>query len=197
MTQDELNQLALERQAKAWKILEESKIARVWEEAGCRVNVIGSLKMGLLINHNDIDLHVYSSNITEESSFEIASRISALSGVTEMTCINGLHTDEHCMAWHVKYRPEEGDEWKFDIIHIESGSEYDGFFERMAERITAVMTPVQRDTILRLKYETPESEVIHGVEYYEAVIANGVTELNALHQWIESHRSQPPYYWVP
>ncbi len=55
------------------------------------------------------------------------------------------------MAWHVLYKAEDGETWQFDIIHIEDGTEYDGFFEKMADRIVEVITPQQREAILRLK----------------------------------------------
>lgn len=197
MNQKEISRLAAVRQEEAHKVLATSGIAQVWKDAGCRVNIIGSLRMGLLATHRDIDLHVYSSGITEASTFAIAARMSALPGVTEITAINGLHTDEHCMAWHVKYQDKDGKIWKFDIIHIEAGTEYDGYFERMADRIITVMTPLQRDTILRLKFETPAYESIKGVEYYEAVIAGGITSLEDLRNWVKQHLQQSPYYWIP
>ncbi len=197
MNQQEINGLARANKEKALTVLSKSRIKDVWENAGCRVNIIGSLRMGLIASHRDIDLHVYSSDITEESTFAIAAKMSALPGVTEITCINGLHTEERCMAWHVKYKTDDEEIWKFDIIHIETGSEYDGYFEHMADRIVAVMTPEQHDTILRLKFETPENEIIHGVEYYEAVISDNITTLNDLRQWVIAHRDKPPYYWIP
>ncbi|MDE6843575.1 MAG: phosphoglycerate mutase family protein [Muribaculaceae bacterium] len=197
MNQKEINHLATVRQEEARNVLAVSGIAQVWEDAGCRVSLIGSLRMGLLMSHRDIDLHVYSDNITEASTFAIAARMSALPGIIEIASVNGLHTEEHCMAWHVKYRAQDGEEWKFDIIHIEAGTEYDGYFERMAERIMTVMTPTQRDTILRLKYETPSDEYIKGVEYYEAVIADGITLLEDLRKWLEVHRQKRVYYWIP
>ena len=197
MNQKEINALAAAKQREALKVYVESGIPEIWETAGCMVNIIGSLKMGLLITHNDIDLHVYSKNITEESTFRIASGMSALPGVVDMTCINGLHTDEHCMAWHVKYRADDGEIWKFDIIHIEEGSQYDGFFENMAKRISETLTERQRETILRLKFETPQNEVIHGVEYYEGVIADNVDTIDELRKWVVAHRKKPPYYWIP
>ena len=43
-------------------------------------------------------------------------------------------------------------------IHMPKGSAYDGYFERVADRIAAVLTDQTRETILRLKYETPETE---------------------------------------
>ena len=61
-----------------------------------------------------------------------------------------------------------------DMIHIREGSRYDGYFEKVAQRISEIMTDEIRETILRLKYETPETEKIIGVEYYQAVLRDGV-----------------------
>ncbi len=196
MTEKEILGLAERAREKALRVLGSSKIADIWESAGCRVNIVGSLRMGLLAAHRDIDLHVYSSGITEAESFAIAAQIAKLPGVTEIRCINGLATDEHCIAWHIFYM-YEGEKWQFDVIHIEEGTEYDGYFERMADRIIEVMTPEQRLAILRLKFETPEGKDFHGVEYYEAVIADGVRSMADLEEWVAAHRSQPPHYWLP
>lgn len=197
MNQDEIRDMALANQQEAIKVLEQSGIADIWNEAGCRVNIVGSLRMGLLASHRDIDLHVYSSGITEESSFAIAARIAHNPNVTEIKCINGLHTDEHCMAWHMFYKAANEKIWQFDIIHIEEGTEYDGYFERMADKIVEVMTPGQRDIILRLKFETPQGRDYHGVEYYEAVIADGIREMFDFEKWVGEHRKKKPYYWIP
>ncbi len=196
MNQQEINLQAAVNQQKAFRVLEASGIADVWKQSGCRVNLIGSLKMGLLASHQDIDLHVYSKGITEASSFAIASQIAKLPNVVEMKCINGLHTDEHCMAWHISYR-HDVEIWQFDVIHIEEGTHYDGFFERMAERISAVMSPAQKDTILRLKFETPSGKDYHGVEYYEAVIADGIDNMADFEKWVTEHRKKQMYYWIP
>lgn len=197
MNQNQINDLALANQKKAREVLEQSHIAGIWTDAGCRVNLVGSLRMGLLAAHRDIDLHVYSSGITTESSFAIAAEIAKNPKVTEIKCINGLHTDEHCISWHLFYNADDGAIWQFDIIHIEEGTEYDGYFERMADRIVEVMTPGQRDLILRLKFETPEGRDYHGVEYYEAVIADGVTTMEEFESWVTDHRKKDPYYWIP
>ncbi|MCM1505234.1 MAG: phosphoglycerate mutase family protein [Muribaculum sp.] len=197
MNQEEIRDLALANQKKAFEVLEQSGIAEVWKGAGCRVNLVGSLRMGLLASHRDIDLHVYSSGITEESSFAIASKIARNPKVTEIKCVNGLHTDEHCMAWHVFYEVDDEGVWQFDIIHIEEGTEYDGYFERMADRIVEVMTTEQKDVILRLKFEMSDGKDFHGVEYYEAVLADGVKEMSDFEFWVTEHRKKQPYYWIP
>ena len=183
-------------QLRARQVLDESGIVKIWQSAGCRVNLVGSLSMGLLASHRDIDLQVYSKNITVENSFAIAAKIAANQNVTEIRCINGLHTDEHCVAWHIFYN-FEGEIWQLDIIHIEEGTAFDGYFERMADRIVEVMTTTQRETILRLKFETPHGCDWHGVEYYEAVIADGVSSIEEMKSWVAEHRKKTAYYWCP
>lgn len=196
MNQQEIFELASVNQKRARKVLETSGISKIWLQNGCRVNLVGSLRMGLLASHRDIDLHVYSKGITEEKSFAIASCIAKLPNVTEIRCINGLHTEEHCIAWHILYK-YEGEIWQFDVIHIEDGTKYDGYFERMADRILEDMTPIQKETILRLKFETPTDKDYHGVEYYESVIADGVSNMEDFEKWVNEHRKKPIYYWIP
>ena len=196
MNQQEVFDLAFVNQERARGVLESSGIADVWERNGCHVNLVGSLRMGLLASHRDIDLHVYSKGITEEGSFAIAAQVARLPGVTEIRCINGLHTDEHCVAWHIFYRCDD-EVWQFDVIHIEEGTEYDGFFERMADRIVEVMTSGQKEIILRLKFEAPSGSDFHGVEFYEAVIADGISNMVEFEEWITDHRKKPMYYWIP
>lgn len=182
---------------RAIEVLEASKIMEIWKSAGADVRLVGSLRMGLIARHRDIDLHVYSTGIDELGSFSIASAMARDTRVIELKCINGLHTDERCMAWHVKYRMGDDEIWQIDIIHIEKCSSYDGYFEEMADRIKALLTPELRELILRLKFETPENEEIHGVEYYEAVLSDGIDNLCDLRDWIKIHRAKAPYYWMP
>ena len=40
-----------------------------------------------------------------------------------------------------QYRDDEDTIWQIDIIHIEEGSRYDGYFERMADRIGEIVSP--------------------------------------------------------
>lgn len=197
MNQTEIRALAAANQNVARQVLLESGIIRILQDAGCRVNLIGSLRMKLLVTHCDIDLHIYSSGITVESSFALMARVAADPRVAEIKCINGLHTEERCIAWHLIYNSPAHGTWKFDIIHIEQDSAYDGYFERMADRILEVMTPDQRDTILRLKYEAPDDRDYHGVEFYEAVIADGISNMTDFQNWVSSHREKAPYYWIP
>ena len=199
MELSEIKQISTQFQDKAKQILKESKFINILEGNGLRVNLIGSLRMGLMVNHRDVDLHIYSKNITIESSFQVISKLAANPNVIETLCINGLNTDEHCVEWHLKYKDDENKIWQIDIIHIEEGSQYDGYFERMADRICEIITPSQRDKILKLKYKSSfEEEIqIHGVEIYEAVIDDGIEDFGELKEWVKKRRMKDPYFWIP
>lgn len=83
------------------------------------------------------------------------------------------------------------------MIHICKGSRYDGYFERMAERIENVLTDEIRETIFKLKYETPDAEKISGVEYYRAVIADGIRNYSEFEQWRKKNPSSGIVEWMP
>ncbi len=87
-------------------------------------------------------------------------------------------TVECCLERHVWILDRNYDEWKIDMIHILKGSAYDGYFERIAERIKAVLPSENRRTILELKYTTPGTEKIMGVQYFHAIIGGGVRTRN-------------------
>ena len=72
-----------------------------------------------------------------------------------------------------------------------------GFFENIAERIKAVLTPETRRTILELKYLTPDDEHIMGIEYYQAVIADNVKTYPEFIQWRKAHPVTGIVSWCP
>ena len=53
-------ELAKRNQQKAWEIIEDTRIVRIWEGIGAKVNLVGSLRTGLLMKHRDIDFHIYT-----------------------------------------------------------------------------------------------------------------------------------------
>ena len=189
--------ISAETERRARKVLDDSGIIRVWEESGAEVNVVGSLAMGLMMKHRDIDLHIYTDRLDPAEDFATMARLAANPAVERMTYTNLAATEEECLEWHAWLRDEQGDEWQADMIHIRRGSRYDGYFERMAECIKAVMTPWQRETILRLKFETPDTEHIAGVEYYMAVIRDGIGTYDEFIRWRTTHPFDGIIDWQP
>ena len=142
--------LAEENQGKAWRVVEASGLIAAWESIGAEVHLVGSLKTGLLMKHRDIDFHIYTAKLEPEKSFAAMAKIAANPAVERVTYGNLAATDEHCFEWHAWFRDADGELWQLDMIQIERGTFYDGYFERVAERISAVLTPELKLAILTL-----------------------------------------------
>lgn len=190
-------ELAKRNQQKAWEIIEDTRIVRIWEGIGAKVNLVGSLRTGLLVKHRDIDFHIYTSPLDLSASFRAMAELAENTSVKKIEYTNLLHTEEACIEWHAWYQDMEGELWQMDMIHIQEGSRYDGYFERVAERISAVLTDEMRLAILKLKYETPDTEKIMGVEYYQAVIQDGVRSYPEFEEWRRLHPAVGVVEWVP
>ena len=190
-------ELAKRNQQKAWEIIEDTRIVRIWEGIGAKVNLVGSLRTGLLMKHRDIDFHIYTSPLDLSASFRAMAELAENTSIKKIEYTNLLHTAEACIEWHAWYQDMEGELWQMDMIHIQEGSRYDGYFERVAERISAVLTDEMRLAILKLKYETPDTEKIMGVEYYQAVIQDGVRSYPEFEEWRRLHPAVGVVDWVP
>ena len=197
MTDSELLIKSEDMQRRAWDIIRRLRLMEIWADAGAEAHVVGSLAMGLMMTHRDIDLHVYSSPLTVEGSFAAMARLAEDAAVKKLECRNLLDTDEACIEWHAWYDDGQGGEWQIDIIHILKGSRYDGYFERMAERIKAALTDDTRLAILRLKAGTPENEHVMGVEYYQAVLRDGVRTMPDFMRWRTEHPVTGVLEWMP
>lgn len=189
--------IALANRQKAHEIITSANIYKIWESVGAEVHLVGSLSMGLMMKHRDIDFHIYSSPLSLSDSFKAMAMLTENPRIKKIECANLMHTEEACIEWHALYEDTEGKIWQIDMIYIQKGSRYDGFFEKMAERISAVLTPETRETILRLKYETPDNLKVMGVEYYEAVIRYGVRTYPQFMEWRRNHPVEGIVEWMP
>lgn len=189
--------IAKRNQQKAQEIIKDTDIISIWEDVGAKINLVGSLRTGLLMKHRDIDFHIYSSPLNLSDSFRAMAKLAENTSIKKIECANLLHTVEACIEWHAWYLNKENELWQIDMIHIQEGSRYDGYFEKVAERISEVMTDEMRETILRLKYETPETKKIIGVEYYRAVIEGGVRSYTEFEAWRELHPVTGVVEWMP
>lgn len=190
-------EIAKQNQEEAWKVVENSGVVKAWESIGAEVNLVGSLRTGLLMTHRDIDFHIYSSPLTLSNSFQAMALLAENPNVKKIECVNLLHTVEECVEWHAFYQEPDGECWQIDMMHIKRGSRYDGYFEQVADRIAAVLTDETRQAILQLKYDTPETEKAMGVEYYQAVIRDGVRNYADFEEWRRQHPVTGVIEWMP
>ena len=179
--------ISLNNQKKAFSIIKELDIENAFKSIGARVNLVGSLKMGLLMKNKDIDFHVYTSSLNIEKSFLAVSKIAKNKKIDKLTYTNLIDTDEHCIEWHLFYRDDYNADnieiWQIDIIHILEGSYYDGYFEKVADDVMNMLTEEKINIILKLKYETPDNIKIIGIEYYKAVLKDNVETYEEFIKW--------------
>ena len=191
-----IEEFAFKNQQKAREVIRLSRVREAWESIGATVNPVGSLAMGLLMKHRDIDFHIYTDTLDATESFKAISQICTNPNVTRLEYRNLAATEEACFEWHAWYL-HEGEEWQIDMIQILRGSQFDGYFENVAKRIIAVLTPETRRAILELKYLTPETEHILGIEYYQAVISDGVRTFPNFLEWRKHHPVNGILTWRP
>lgn len=189
--------IAKRNQQRAWEIIKETGVVGIWESVGAEVHLVGSLCTGLLMKHRDIDFHIYSSPVVLSDSFGVMAKLTENPSVKKIECINLLHTVEACVEWHAWCEDADGELWQLDMIHIQRGSRYDGYFEKVAERISEVLTDETREAILRLKYETPDAEKVMGVEYYQAVLRDGVRSYAEFEEWRKLRPVAGVVEWMP
>lgn len=181
---------------RAEEIIRETRIAALWEAAGCTINQVGSLAMGLMMKHRDIDFHIYSDLICLQNDFAVMEKLAEHPNIRHITFTDLRDTEEACVEWHALFHDRK-EVWQIDMIHILKGSKYDGYFERVAERINRRITPKEREIVLRLKYETPENEKIMGIEYYRAVIEGGASDWESFMRYREAHPANGVVEWMP
>lgn len=189
--------LAAENQQTAWQILKQTGIIPTWEKAGANVNLVGSLKSGLLMKNRDIDMHIYTDKLSVAESFSVIQELAERLSLKEIHYKNLIDTEEECIEWHVLYEHTNRDIWKFDMIHIRKGSRYDGTVERVTDAITECLTPEIRKKILQLKQEIPDSITIPGIEIYHAVFEGDVSSYEELEQWRKNHPLINSLDWLP
>ena len=195
--QERLIEIAQTNQHRAHEIIQELNLIPLWASINVEAHLVGSLRMELLMKHLDIDLHLYSDPVSLADDFRIIARLAQNPRVKRIEYANLLDTEEACLEWHLHYEDPLNQMWQIDMIHILKGSRYDGYFEQMADRIVAALTDETRHTILQLKYETPESEKIMGIEYYQAVLRDGVKNYAKFETWRRQHPVTGIVTWMP
>ena len=182
-------------QKRAWEVVRKSRLVPLWEAIGAKVNLVGSLKIGVLGKHLDIDFHIYTPKLKIGQSFDIMAQIAENLEAKSCRFINLAETEEECFEWHLTCTDSDNQLWQIDIIQIKQGSKYDGWFENIAEKIKAEMTEEQKTTILKLKFETPKNIKISGMEYYKAVIQDNVKNMDELLEWKRKQRFSDIIEW--
>jgi hypothetical protein len=184
-------------QQQAWNIIEKTNVIKIWESIGAEINLIGSLKTGLLINHLDIDFHIYTQPFNMADSFSAIAKFAENSGIRHISYTNLLDAEDQCLEWHATYIDEFDQEWTFDLIHIHEDSPYVGYFEKVSEGILARLTAESKETILTIKNESSKVGKYPAIKIYQAVLEENIKSSNTFLDWYNNQNNHEIVQWMP
>lgn len=184
-------------QERARTVIVETDVRELWTSIGATVNLIGSLKTGLLINNRDIDFHIYTDPFNLADSFSVMARLAENSRIQSIQYTNKLEAADKCIEWHAFYKDQDGYTWQIDMIHILNESPFSGYFENVADRISEVLTRETREAILRIKNSIPAEQKVMGISIYKAVIQDGIRDVDSFRKWNENQPEPGIVSWIP
>ena len=184
-------------QKQAWNIIDKTNVIHIWENIGAQINVIGSLKTGLMINHRDIDFHIYSTPFNLVDSFSAVAKLAENPGIRHICYANLLDEEDQCLEWHATYLDELNQEWTLDMIHLHENSPFVGYFEKVSDGILCKLTPSNKQTILSIKYETAKIGKFPAIKIYQAVLQQNITTTNDFLGWFSTQKENEIEQWMP
>ena len=197
MEKSELLELSRQMRRSALEMLDHLNIEKSCHHVGGTMNVVGSLKTDLMLNHRDVDLHIYTGEPIIEKSFSFMNKVAENEAVKDIQYKNLLDTKEECIEWHLWCEGKDKSIWKFDIIHIRKGSFYDGFFEKVTDRIIEKLKPETKEAILQIKYELGGKSAVQGIQVYHAVLGHGIKNYEDFIQWSKENPVNTVLDWIP
>ena len=115
-------------QQRAWQIIRDTKVMECWQCIGAEINLVGSLRTGLLMKNRDIDFHIYTNPFSLSDSFAAISRLAQNERIKRIEYANLLDVDDRCLEWHAWYLDAADELWHMDMIHILRDSRLCGVF---------------------------------------------------------------------
>ena len=198
-----LSEISEKRRQAALRVIRESGVVEAWESIGATVNLVGSVRSGLIMKNLDIDFHIYTDEPMVDKSFAVIGRLEQNPAVGDILFKNFLDTEEECLEWHARYKDRNGEEWRLDMIHIRRGSALDGAIERTTDAVIARLDPAMpgaaeaREAILRIKHDAPDGVKTPGIEVYYAVLELGLRSYNEFAAWKQANQSIDLLWWMP
>jgi hypothetical protein len=195
---NDIFQEAASNQNRAWNIIDRIGIIDIWKSIGAEINLVGSLKTGLLMNNLDIDFHIYTEDCSVSDSFRAISLLVENHQFKKIIYANLLHEPDTCLEWHAYYEDELHDLWQIDMIHMTKASPYSGVFEDVAAKILKGLTPEYKESILTIKNAAFKlNQKISGIKIYRAVMEGKVKTHSEYLAYEAQHKDEGIILWKP
>ncbi len=185
-----------QRRLMAERILRELRLIERWQCHG-RPVVVGAVAYDLVVSP-DIDMEIYCPELRIEHGFEVLGACALHPGVTSAKFVNALALRDKALYWQLQYLDEAGLEWKIDMRS--APSDYDlPRSESLVEPMKRALSPDLRAAILDLKEARAADKalVCPSVDLYRAVIEDSVRTVDALKDWLRSHKTGELTAWRP
>ena len=176
---NDILEIAAANQQRAREVIRDTDLEAIWRSVGAEANLVGSLRTGLLMTHRDIDFHIYSSPLRVADSFAAMARLAENPRIRRIEYGNLLDAQDQCLEWHAWYADADERLWQIDMIHMPRGSAWDG------------------RAVLQIKYDTPDEVKIMGIEYYQAVLRDGVRTYAEFEAWRAANPVEGILEWMP
>ena len=105
----DIHALAEHNQQRARLVIEDTNIMDIWSASGIKAELVGSLRMGLMMRKLDIDMHVYSNPFSLQAGFEAITRLAQNPRIRRIEYKNLLDAEDQCLEWHAWYEADDGD----------------------------------------------------------------------------------------
>ncbi|SKA71158.1 hypothetical protein SAMN02745704_00085 [Paucidesulfovibrio gracilis DSM 16080] len=182
---------------RARRVVQDSGVISCWAAVGARVELVGSMRTGLMLHHLDIDMHVYTSDCSIAESFGAMASLAGDSRIQRVEYVNLLEAEDHCLEWHAWYKDTQGAIWQLDMIHMSETSPFAGYFERVADAVRNALTPETRRAILEIRHAFRDDAEVKGIQVYQAVLRDGIRGPGEFQRWQDEHAVQGIIDWMP
>lgn len=187
---------AVRTRRQALAILDDLGLLAKWRCFG-RPVLVGAVSFDLAVAP-DIDMEIYCPELRIEHGFQVLAQCALNPRVTAAQFLNALSTPDKALYWQLRYRTDEGTEWKIDMWSAPDDYALprgEDFVQPMQDSLTEET----RRAILALKEARAEGRlpVFLSIDLYRAVLADGVRDVGAMQQWLQSHPAGVLTDWKP
>ncbi len=177
-------------QAEADEVMGRLQLLELLSRVG-RPIVVGSKALGLMV-WRDVDIEIYCPVLSPDAIFDAVRPLASVPGIYRLNyrdwsgprAVPDLPDGYY---WGVRYRPDTGQEWKFDLWFVLEHTTH-RMGSEMLSSLPPRLTPEIRRTILRLKslwFEHPSyRHTVYSTDIYNAVLEHGVATPEQLERYL-------------